>query len=115
MSSTDQIYHLAALRLADKFDRSMTLGKLLNNNAQLFIFISYDSDAVLLFIPNILILRILCFDIKKRFLDQVDSLMPRHGIEFSILKIDHNEIDFLYPKVIFISRNPFLDIKKSIF
>ena len=26
--------------LSDKFDRSMTLGKLLDNNAQLFIFIS---------------------------------------------------------------------------
>ena len=38
--STDQIYHLAALRLGDKFDRSMTLGKLLGNNAPLFIFIS---------------------------------------------------------------------------
>ena len=38
VSSTDQIYHLAALRLGDKFDRSMTLSKLLDNNAQLFIF-----------------------------------------------------------------------------
>ena len=33
MSSTDQIYHLAASRLGDKCDRSMTLGKLLGNNA----------------------------------------------------------------------------------
>ena len=40
VSSTDQIYHLAASRLSDKLDRSMTLGKLLDNNAQLFIFIS---------------------------------------------------------------------------
>ena len=40
VSSTDQIYHLAASRLGDKFDRSMTLGKLLGNNALLFIFIS---------------------------------------------------------------------------
>ena len=40
VSSTDQIYHLAASRLGDKFDWSMTLGKLLDNNAQLFIFIS---------------------------------------------------------------------------
>ena len=40
VSSTDQFYHLAALRLGDKFDRSMTLGKLLGNNAPLFIFIS---------------------------------------------------------------------------
>ena len=38
MSSTDQIYHLAASRLGDKCDRSMTLGKLLDNNAQFFIF-----------------------------------------------------------------------------
>ena len=40
MSSTDQIYHLAASRLGDKCDRSMTLGKLLENKAQFFIFIS---------------------------------------------------------------------------
>ena len=40
VSSTDQIYHRAAKRLGDKFDRSMTLGKLLGNNAPLFIFIS---------------------------------------------------------------------------
>ena len=40
VSSTDQIYHRAASRLGDKFDRSMTLGKLLGNNAQLFISIS---------------------------------------------------------------------------
>ena len=37
VSSTDQIYHLRASRLGDKFDRSMTLGKLLGNNALLFI------------------------------------------------------------------------------
>ena len=40
VSSTDQIYQLAASLLSDKFDPSMTLGKLLDNNAQLFIFIS---------------------------------------------------------------------------
>ena len=40
MSSTDQIYQRAAKRRGDKFDRSMTRGKLLGNNAQLFIFIS---------------------------------------------------------------------------
>ena len=40
VSSTDQIYHLAASRLGDKFDRSMTRGKLLGNKAPLFIFIS---------------------------------------------------------------------------
>ena len=52
VSSTDQIYHRAAKRLGDKFDRSMTSrlgdkfdrsmtrGKLLGNNALLFIFIS---------------------------------------------------------------------------
>ena len=40
MLSADQIYHLAASRLGDKYDRSMTLGKLLGNNALLFIFIS---------------------------------------------------------------------------
>ena len=34
------LYHLTASRLGDKFDRSMTLGKLLDTNAQLFIFIS---------------------------------------------------------------------------
>ena len=38
--SREQIYHLAASRLGGKFDRSMTLGKLLGNNALLFIFIS---------------------------------------------------------------------------
>ena len=40
VSSTDQIYHQAAKRRGDKFDRSMTRGKLLGNNAPLFIFIS---------------------------------------------------------------------------
>ena len=40
VSSTDHIYHRAASRLGDKCDRSMTLGKLLGNNALLFIFIS---------------------------------------------------------------------------
>ena len=40
VSSTDQIYHRAAKRRGDKFDRSMTRGKLLGNNALLFIFIS---------------------------------------------------------------------------
>ena len=40
VSSTDQIYHLVASRLGHKFDRSMTFGKLLDNYAQLFIFIS---------------------------------------------------------------------------
>ena len=38
--ATDQIYHLAASQLGDKFDGLMTLGKLLENNAQIFIFIS---------------------------------------------------------------------------
>ena len=33
--STDQIYHRAAKRRGDKFDRSMTRGKLLGNNALL--------------------------------------------------------------------------------
>ena len=40
VSSTEQIYHRAAKRWDDKFDRSMTRGKLLGNNAQLFILIS---------------------------------------------------------------------------
>ena len=40
VSSTDQIYQLAASRLVDKCDRSMTLGKLLDNNPTLSIFIS---------------------------------------------------------------------------
>ena len=39
-SSTGHIYHRAAKRRGDKFDRSMTRGKLLGNNAPLFIFIS---------------------------------------------------------------------------
>ena len=39
VSSTDQ-NHRAAKRRGDKFDRSMTRGKLLGNNALLFIFIS---------------------------------------------------------------------------
>ena len=34
------IDHRAAKRLGDKFDRSMTRGKLLGNNVLLFIFIS---------------------------------------------------------------------------
>ena len=39
---TDQINHLAASRFGDKFDRSMTLGKLLDNSAQFFIlFLKY--------------------------------------------------------------------------
>ena len=40
VSSSDQIYHRAAKRRGDKFDRSMTRGKLLGNNALLLIFIS---------------------------------------------------------------------------
>ena len=40
MSSTDHIYHRAAKLRGDEFDRSMTRGKLLGNNAPLFIFIS---------------------------------------------------------------------------
>ena len=42
VSSTDHIYHLAASRLGDKCDWSMTLGKELDNNSTptLFIFIS---------------------------------------------------------------------------
>ena len=40
MSLTDHIYHRAAERRGDKFDRSMTRGKLLGNNVPLFIFIS---------------------------------------------------------------------------
>ena len=40
VSSTGHIYHRAAKRRGDKFDRSMTRGKLLDNDAQLFIFIS---------------------------------------------------------------------------
>ena len=40
MSSTGHVYHRAAKRRGDKFDRSMTRGKLLGNNAPLFIFIS---------------------------------------------------------------------------
>ena len=39
-SSTGHIYHQAAKRRGDKFDRSMTGGKLLDNDTQLFIFIS---------------------------------------------------------------------------
>ena len=38
VSSTDQIYNLAASRLGDKFGGSMTLGKLLDKNPSLFIF-----------------------------------------------------------------------------
>ena len=37
VSSTDKIYHQATKRRGDKFDRLMTLGKLLGNNAQIFI------------------------------------------------------------------------------
>ena len=40
VSSTGHIYHRAAKRRGDKFDRSMTRGKLLDNDTQLFIFIS---------------------------------------------------------------------------
>ena len=39
VTSTDQIYQRAAKRRGDKFDRSMTRGKLLDNDSQLFIFI----------------------------------------------------------------------------
>ena len=38
MSSTGHIYHRAASRLGDKFDRSMTRGKLLDNKPTLFHF-----------------------------------------------------------------------------
>ena len=40
LGSTDQIYHHAASQLGDKCDRSMTRGKLLDNNPTLFIFMS---------------------------------------------------------------------------
>ena len=40
VSSTCHIYHRAAKRRGDEFDRSMTRGKLLDNDTQLFIFIS---------------------------------------------------------------------------
>ena len=40
MSLTDQIYPGATKRRGGKFDQSMTRGKLLGNNAPLFIFIS---------------------------------------------------------------------------
>ena len=40
VSSTGHIYHRAAKRRGDKFDRSMTRGKLQDNDTQLFIFIS---------------------------------------------------------------------------
>ena len=40
VSLTGHIYHRAAERRGDKFDRSMTRGKLLDNDTQLFIFIS---------------------------------------------------------------------------
>ena len=40
MSSTGHIYHRAAKRRGDKFDRLMTRGKLLDNDTQLFIYIS---------------------------------------------------------------------------
>ena len=42
---TNQIYHLAALRLGDQFDWSMTLGKLLDNNTPLFILFLKYADA----------------------------------------------------------------------
>ena len=37
VSSTGHIYHRDAKRRGDKFDRSMTRGKLLDNDTQLFI------------------------------------------------------------------------------
>ena len=40
VSSTGHIYHWAAKRRGDKFDRSMTRGKLLDNDTKLFIFMS---------------------------------------------------------------------------
>ena len=43
LSSTDHIYDRAAKRRGDKFDRSMTRGKLLDNNPTLFIFF-YSND-----------------------------------------------------------------------
>ena len=39
VSVTGQIYQRAAKRRGDKFDRSMTRGKLLDNDSQLFTFI----------------------------------------------------------------------------
>ena len=44
MLSTDQIYHRAAKRRGDKFDQSITRGKLLGNNAPLLIFIFYSNN-----------------------------------------------------------------------
>ena len=41
VSSTCHIYHRAAKPRGDKFDRSMTRGKLLDNDTQLFIFIPF--------------------------------------------------------------------------
>ena len=44
----DQIYHRAAKRRGDKFDRSMTRGKVLDNNTQLF-----NSISILMMIQGI--------------------------------------------------------------
>ena len=44
MSSTDQIYYRVAKQRGDKFDWSMTRGKLLNDNTTLFIFYFYFND-----------------------------------------------------------------------
>ena len=41
MASTDHIYHRATKRRGDKFDRSMTFGKLLDNKPTLFIFLNF--------------------------------------------------------------------------
>ena len=44
VSLTNQIYHRATKQRGDKFDGSMTRGKLLDNNTSLFIFYFYSND-----------------------------------------------------------------------
>ena len=44
VSSTDQSYDRAAKQKGDKFDRSMTRDKLLDNNTTLFNFYFYSND-----------------------------------------------------------------------
>ena len=44
VSSTCLIYHRAAKRRGDKFDQSMTQGKLLDNDTQLFHFYFYSNN-----------------------------------------------------------------------
>ena len=78
MSSTDQIYHLAASRLGDKFNWSMTLGELLHNKTLLVIFYFLNITAIILPEP-LLLLTLYCLLYGNS--SQLGTLSPSYNPE----------------------------------